>query len=86
MIGSGFARVRGWVALGISVLLAAWALWVFLPGMPVRRAPHAIAQVREAGLTIFEHQWKQNDPLAKGDGLGPVFNGAPVPLATSREA
>lgn len=74
MIGSGFARVRGWVGLGVSVLLVAWALWVFLPGMPVRRAPHASAPVKQAGLTIFEHEWRQGDPLAKGDGLGPVFN------------
>ncbi|MCI0639337.1 MAG: hypothetical protein L0Y72_29205 [Gemmataceae bacterium] len=28
-----------------------------------------------AGKTLFNHQWKPNDPLANGgDGLGPVFN------------
>jgi CxxC motif-containing protein (DUF1111 family) len=74
MIGSGFARVRKWVAFGISVILASWLLWAFSPGMPVLRGPHASAQVKEAGLTIFEHEWKQGDPLARGDGLGPVFN------------
>jgi len=62
------------VGLGISILLASWAVWVFFPGMPVRSAPHASVQVKEAGLTIFEHEWKQGDSLARGDGLGPVFN------------
>lgn len=74
MIGSGFARIRKWLGLGISMVLAAWALWVFLPGMPVRHSPYASDQIKEAGLTIFEHQWAQGDSLAKGDGLGPVFN------------
>jgi len=74
MIGSGFARIGRWVGLGISVLLASWALWVLFPGIPVRRAPHANLQVKQAGLTIFEHEWKQGDSLAGGDGLGPVFN------------
>src|SRR5262249_47027944 len=23
---------------------------------------------------LFEHEWQPNDPLAQGDGLGPVFN------------
>src|SRR5262249_8988627 len=26
------------------------------------------------GRTLFNHDWTANDPLAKGDGLGPVFN------------
>jgi len=56
------------------VFVGFWALYVLFPGIPVLRAPHASAQVVEAGLTIFEHQWKQGDPLANGDGLGPVFN------------
>ena len=30
--------------------------------------------VKEAGLTLFEHDWKPGDSLAGGDGLGPVFN------------
>jgi CxxC motif-containing protein (DUF1111 family) len=62
------------VAFGIAVVLSSWALWMFAPGMPVRHAPDASAQVKHAGLTIFEHEWKQGDSLAKGDGLGPVFN------------
>ena len=30
--------------------------------------------IKEAGLTLFEHDWKPGDSLAGGDGLGPVFN------------
>jgi CxxC motif-containing protein (DUF1111 family) len=62
------------VAFGIAVVLASWAFWMFAPGMPVRYAPDASVQVKEAGLTIFQHEWKQGDSLARGDGLGPVFN------------
>jgi CxxC motif-containing protein (DUF1111 family) len=28
----------------------------------------------QAGQELFMHVWTPNDPLAKGDGLGPVFN------------
>ena len=38
------------------------------------RAPRASAEVRAAGLELFEHEWQPHDPLARGDGLGPVFN------------
>jgi CxxC motif-containing protein (DUF1111 family) len=26
-------------------------------------------------MNLFEHEWQVHDPIAKGDGLGPVFNG-----------
>jgi CxxC motif-containing protein (DUF1111 family) len=42
--------------------------------MPVFSAPRANTLVREAGLSLFEHDWKPGDSLAGGDGLGPVFN------------
>jgi CxxC motif-containing protein (DUF1111 family) len=29
---------------------------------------------REEGRALFVHEWTQNDALASGDGLGPVFN------------
>jgi CxxC motif-containing protein (DUF1111 family) len=33
------------------------------------------SDMARAGQTLFNHQWKVNDPLANGgDGLGPVFN------------
>jgi CxxC motif-containing protein (DUF1111 family) len=37
--------------------------------------PYASAAAKEAGGELFEHVWTPNDPLAHGDGLGPVFNG-----------
>jgi CxxC motif-containing protein (DUF1111 family) len=49
-------------------------LWVQSPGIPVMRAPEASATIKEAGLNLFEHEWKIGDALAGGDGLGPVFN------------
>ncbi|MFI5454104.1 MAG: di-heme oxidoredictase family protein [Isosphaerales bacterium] len=71
---SSLARIRRRVGLGFSVLLGSWMLWIQTPGIPVLRAPRASAAVKEAGLTLFEHEWKPGDPLAGGDGLGPVFN------------
>ena len=49
-------------------------LWMLTPGLPVLRAPRASAEARAAGLELFEHEWQPHDPLARGDGLGPVFN------------
>jgi len=49
-------------------------LWFALPGLPVLWAPSASAEMKSAGATLFEHQWTAHDPLAGGDGLGPVFN------------
>jgi CxxC motif-containing protein (DUF1111 family) len=74
MIECALARIRWRVGLGLALLLGSWILWTQSPGMPVRRAPEASLAVREAGLTLFEHEWKPGDPLAGGDGLGPVFN------------
>jgi CxxC motif-containing protein (DUF1111 family) len=44
------------------------------PGLPVLHAPAANPLVKQAGLKLFEHHWTPSDPLAQGDGLGPVFN------------
>jgi CxxC motif-containing protein (DUF1111 family) len=49
-------------------------LWILTPGLPVLRAPRASDAVRREGLELFGHEWEPHDPLAKGDGLGPVFN------------
>jgi CxxC motif-containing protein (DUF1111 family) len=49
-------------------------LWTLSPGLPVLRAPQARAEVRQVGLNLFLHEWQPHDPLAHGDGLGPVFN------------
>jgi CxxC motif-containing protein (DUF1111 family) len=32
------------------------------------------AEEARAGAVLFNHEWVANDPLTKGDGLGPVFN------------
>src|SRR5687768_3201061 len=58
-------------------LLIALGLVIFYfigPGLPVLWAPRASAEMKAAGQMLFEHEWKPNDPLAGGDGLGPVFN------------
>jgi CxxC motif-containing protein (DUF1111 family) len=60
-----------------AVLLVAVVLgiaWFFAPGLPVLWGPYASAAVKAEGQTLFEHDWQPNDPLAHGDGLGPVFN------------
>jgi CxxC motif-containing protein (DUF1111 family) len=50
-------------------------VWVATPGLPIFWAPRASAEVKARGLSLFEHEWQVHDPIAKGDGLGPVFNG-----------
>lgn len=48
--------------------------WLFAPGLPIIFAPWARAATKQAGRELFTHEWSANDPLAHGDGLGPVFN------------
>lgn len=67
-------RQRHWFAVGLFGLLALAGAWVWSPGIPVLWGPSASAEEIAAGRELFEHQWQPNDPLAKGDGLGPVFN------------
>jgi mono/diheme cytochrome c family protein len=74
MSESSLARLRRRIGFGLSVFVGLWLLWVVTPGMPVLSAPRASVAVKEAGLALFEHDWKPSDPLAGGDGLGPVFN------------
>ncbi|WP_020472567.1 di-heme oxidoredictase family protein [Zavarzinella formosa] len=64
-------RLFGW---GIPIPIVAIALWVWSPGLPVFFGPSARAADIQAGRELFEHEWAANDPLAHGDGLGPVFN------------
>ncbi len=71
---SALAIARRRMGVGLSVLVASWLLWVFTPGIPVLSSPHASAEVRQAGLVLFEHEWEPGDSMASGDGLGPVFN------------
>lgn len=63
------------VAYGGIALLAFGVFWTFLSGgMPVIWGPSARAADIAAGRELFEHEWQPGDPLAHGDGLGPVFN------------
>jgi len=57
----------------------ALAAAVLLPGVRVLTwaGPRVIvveAASVESGKKLFMHEWKANDPLTGGDGLGPVFN------------
>jgi mono/diheme cytochrome c family protein len=72
--GPSLARQRRW--FGGALLVTVWVviLWFFAPGIPVLWGPSASAAVKEAGRELFEHDWQPHDPLAHGDGLGPVFN------------
>ena len=74
MYESPFAQIRRRVGMGMFGLGTFGVLWMLTPGLPVLRGPQASAEVRAAGLELFEHEWQPHDPLAGGDGLGPVFN------------
>ncbi len=68
-------RQRRWVALIGGFSLVVGVYWFFFSaGLPVMWGPRASAADASAGRDLFEHEWTPNDPLAKGDGLGPVFN------------
>ncbi len=74
MDGNELSRGRkrvGWIGSGVVVATLAWT---FSPGLPVLWGPRANAATKQAGLALFEHSWMPHDPLAQGDGLGPVFN------------
>lgn len=53
------------------------ALWVAvvlcLPASAAAQGPNAASA---KGRELFEHVWQANDPLASGDGLGPMYNGS----------
>lgn len=64
-------RLVGW---GLAFGVVAAAVWVWSPGLPILWGPSARAADVRAGQELFEHEWAAGDPLAHGDGLGPVFN------------
>ncbi|MEO2091937.1 MAG: di-heme oxidoredictase family protein [Gemmataceae bacterium] len=66
-------RLVGGLALAGLTVGGYW--WGFSDGLPVWFGPSASAAEVAAGRELFEHEWSANDPLASGDGLGPVFNG-----------
>ena len=55
----------------ILVLVPAWKL---VEPLLRTRPKTASGRAIQAGLELFVHEWKVNDSLAGGDGLGPVFN------------
>ncbi|MHC5539454.1 di-heme oxidoredictase family protein, partial [Singulisphaera rosea] len=74
MKGYRLDRIRRRIGLGMLVVTGSWVTWTLLPGLPVFLAPRANAEVKAVGLALFEHEWRPHDAMAKGDGLGPVFN------------
>ncbi len=66
---------RSAAALAFLAVTAVAAYWHFFSdGLPIVWGPSARASEITAGRELFEHEWAPNDPLAHGDGLGPVFN------------
>lgn len=41
---------------------------------PGSRLPQVSAESFAAGQNLFNHEWTPGDPMAAGDGVGPVFN------------
>src|SRR6266446_2643549 len=65
-------RLFGFGVFGIAAMITYWFL--FSDGLPIFWGPSASAAEIAQGRELFEHEWTPNDPLAHGDGLGPVFN------------
>src|SRR5439155_26410622 len=69
---SGQRRVVWSSVLAVAALATYWTF--FTDGLPIIWGPSAKASEIAEGRELFEHEWVPNDPLARGDGLGPVFN------------
>jgi CxxC motif-containing protein (DUF1111 family) len=68
------ARTRRLVGLAGCIAFVATAGYYIFPGLANLWSNSATAADTDAGATLFLHEWEPNDPLAKGDGLGPVYN------------
>lgn len=75
MAESSMTRIRRRVGYVLSGLAVSGTVWLLTPGLPVLWGPRASAEEMAAGRALFEHEWQPFDEVAKGDGLGPVFNG-----------
>jgi CxxC motif-containing protein (DUF1111 family) len=60
-----------YLLIGVVVLAPAGVRLLTWPSSRRQALDPAIVH---AGETLFHHEWKPNDPLASGDGLGPVYN------------
>ncbi len=69
---AGQRRLVYLAVLGFATVGTYWGF--FSDGLPILRGPTARASEVAQGRELFEHEWAPNDPLAHGDGLGPVFN------------
>src|SRR4051812_46288633 len=69
---TGQRRLAGFSVLAVAAVAAFW--FFFSDGLPILWGPYASASEIAEGQELFEHEWEPNDPLAHGDGLGPVFN------------
>jgi CxxC motif-containing protein (DUF1111 family) len=61
-----------WYLLAAVVVLAPAGLRALTWQRP--RSQPVDTAMAQAGEVLFLHEWKPHDPLAGGDGLGPVFN------------
>ena len=75
MMGNSLSQMRRRVGWGLMASVLGGFAWAATPGLPILWAPRASAEAKAAGLELFEHEWTAHDPIAGGDGLGPVFNG-----------
>jgi len=66
------SRVRPahWIVLALAIAPAWKVVERFTAPGPKEVSAESAAQ----GQVLFNHEWTVNDPLTKGDGLGPVFN------------
>lgn len=69
---TGQRRVVWGTFLAAAAVAGYWCF--FSNGLPIIWGPSARASEIAEGRELFEHEWQVNDPLAHGDGLGPVFN------------
>ena len=75
MMGHSLSQTRSRVGYALIALIAGGIVWAATPGLPIWWAPRASAETKAKGMELFEHEWTAHDPIAQGDGLGPVFNG-----------
>src|SRR4029079_18550721 len=59
---------------GLAAFGAVGLFWWLSPGLPVLIGPWSWSGEKQRGSELFVHDWQPQDPLAGGDGLGPVYN------------